>query len=620
LPDFSLALRHRNARLAALTCLLLLGAGLRVIGMTQADIWFDEGFTYYALKVPNVFEALLRDDHPPTYFALLKLWTAFAGQSELGLRYLSALLAMLCLALMYPLAQEVSKHRAHPTRWALPVLAVFVFTLLDMQQYIAQEARMYALVVLFAMVSMWAFLRWVRVGGRAVAVLWVVATAFCVYTHYLGAWTGVTQGVYALLFLRGRKRLEAIAGLLIAALAFSPWLLGAVLPYQLRKVSNQPIGTPSDWNTVKGFIDVFLSRQWVLMAGLMAFGGVVVVADATRPQGYRLQWKPFRMPFLLVLWILLPFWLTYFFNQWVYVLADHRLAHFDVPIALLIAYGLANVPRPARGVLLAVLLVYSVLHFDIFRPRQPWSAFGRDSAEFVVEGDAVLIDVGGGDYQLEYYIDRYAPVGTDVRSVKRWQAWYPDAFWFELPAYLDGFNTVWFARWSAFELAPIVERLGFVQTAVRRTPDWEQNWDTYRYDRLPEGAPLATFGEGLRLRHLVAHPDRLRVDLWWVTDVLLERDYVFSAFLLDESGAKVAQYDSPPFVGELPTTRWQVGASYYDPRPLQANGTLSAGVYRVGVSVYEWTPDRLLHMQPQGTRDDFAIVGELVLQEARELE
>ncbi len=590
-----------------------MGAGLRVIGMTQADIWFDEGFTYYALKVPDLFQALLRDDHPPTYFALLKVWTSFVGQGELGLRYLSALLAMLGLAMMYPLAQEILKHRPHPSRWIYPILAVLVFSLLDMQQYIAQEARMYALYVLFAITSMWAFLRWIRTGSRALAVLWVFMTAFCVYTHYLGAWTGVTQGIYALLFLRGRKRLEAIAGLTIAAIVFTPWLVGAVLPYQIRKVSTQPIGTLSNWETIKGFIDVFLSRQWVLLVAYMGFGLVVVVQDAHQQQGYRLRWKPLNVPFLLVTWILVPFWLTYAFNFVVDILADHRLAQLDVPIALLIAFGLANVPRPTRGVLVGALLVYSLLHFDIYRPRQPWESFGRNSAEFVLAGDAVFIDVGGGDYQLEYYIDRYAPPEIDVRSIKRWQAWFPDEFWFELPEYLRDFDTVWFAQWSAFDLESIVNREGFVRTATRHTSDWEQNWYTYRYDRLPNSEPLGTFGDLMTLTHAKFVPGALRVDLWWQANALLERDYTVSAFLLNEAGELVAQLDSQPFVGEAPTTTWQTEATYYDPRPLVANRELGAGVYSVGISVYEWTPDGVINLMPDNEETPYLIIGQMTL-------
>lgn len=603
--SFTLFNHSKTARLWLLTAFLVVGAGLRILQMTQPDIWFDEGFTYYALKVPNLFDALLRDDHPPTYFALLKLWTTFAGQSELGLRYLSALLAMITLATMYPLAQEVSKHRPVAHKWAVPILAVFALMLLDMQQYIAQEARMYALYVWFASVSMWAFLRWQRLEKPYLLVIWMIFTALCVYTHYLGAWTGVTQGIFALLFLRGRKRFIAIGALVVSALLFVPWLLYAVVPYQLNKVSTQPIGTKSNWQTVILFIEVFLSKQWVLIGTLVLLGVVGVGA------GNRWKWQLSKISVLLVLWVLVPFWLTYAFNFAVDILADHRLAQLDLPLALLIAYGLFNIPTPSRWFFVAVFFLYGVSNFDIYRPRQPWAEFGRDAGEFARVGEAMLIDVGGGDYQLEYYIDRFAPNGIEVRSIKRWQAWYPDTFWFEIRDYLHQFDTVWFARWSAFDLDPIANDLGFTKTSSRHSPDWEQNWYTYRYDRLPQTPPLAYFENGMTLVHQVVDAESLRVDLWWRTDRLLEREYTVSVFLLDEAGQLVAQYDSFPLVGEYSTTRWQVGETVFDPRPLQLKGeALPMGRYQVGVSVY-WWQDGIQQVLSE-TGEPFVILDELV--------
>lgn len=575
-----------GARWLLFTAVFLLGAFLRLHHIAAEDIWFDEGFSYFAIKAPDMLDALTKDDHPPTYFAALRAWTDIFGRSEFALRSLSWVFTLLTLAAVVPLAREISRLRPHPAASAIPFLAFVVLAMQDMQQYIAQETRMYAMLGFFAALSMWAFLRWLRTGQRSTAVLWVIFTALCPWTHYLGAWVGVTQGLYALLFTDNRRRILTIAGLMIAALTFVPWLQAAVIPFQLQKVGTQIIGTRSTPETIFGFIEVFLSQAWVF-TGILAIFGLVVVWPNTGPRHFALRSRPWRAPALLLLWIMVPFWLTFAFNFRFDILADHRLAYLDIPLALLIAYGLANLQIPGRWVLTAALILYSVIHFDIYRPRQPWSAFGQDAAEYVVPGEPVLIDVGGGDFQLEYYVDRFAPPGTDVRSVKRWQTWRPATFDREIRAFLNQHDAFWFAQWSDYDMEPLASELGFVPTARRLTPDWQQPWHTTRYDRLNVSEPIATFANGMALLQAVSHTSPLRLDLWWRTDRSLSAEYTVSAFLLNSGGELVAQWDAYPFNGEAPTSGWQAGQIFYDPHLLVANRPLTPGTYTFGVSVYQ---------------------------------
>ncbi len=600
-------------RLFVIVGVLVLGAALRIVNITQADIWFDEGFSYYAIKVPDMMGALLRDDHPPTYFAMLKLWITFVGQSEFGLRSLSAIFSILTMAMVVPLAKEIMRHRPHPQQWLFPLLALIVIAMLDMQQYIAQETRMYAQYVFFAAVSMWAFLRWLRTTDRITAIVWVVFTALCPWTHYLGVWTGVTQGIYILIFVHGQKRWLALSGLIIAALTFLPWLLIAVIPYQFQKVGTQVIGTKSNLDTIKGFIEVFLSKQWVLLVAYMLFGSVTILYDRAKTTGYLLVWRGWQIVVLLWLWILVPFWLTFLFNVEFDILADHRLAQLDLPIALLIAYGLCNVPSPSRRVLVVALIVYSTLHFDIYLPRQPWAAFGRNASQFIEVGDGVLIDVAGGDYQLEYYIDRFAPQGIDVRSVKRWQTWYPDSFQSDIRAYLEPLETFWFVRWSNTDMTQIATELGFTQTGIQLTPDWGEDWVTMRYDKINVKTPLVTFENGMELLQIEFDSTRLQVDFWWRINQTLTKNYTVSAFLLDANGTLVAQWDSFPYLGNSETNQWNTSSIYWDPHKMIATQPLIVGNYQLGVSVYENTANGITNMQPQDNDASFAILQEVIL-------
>ena len=116
----------------------------------------------------------------------------------------------------------------------------------------------------------------------------------------------------------------------------------------------------------------------------------------------------------------------------------------------------------------------------------------------------------------------------------------------------------------------------------------------YRYDRLPDGEPLARFDGGLALRAAAVHADALRIDLWWQADAAIADNLIVSAFLLNTDGALVAQFDSPPFAGRHPMPGWQPGELVFDPRPLQIVSEADAlppGEYTAAVQVYTFGAD-----------------------------
>nr|HRL14310.1 glycosyltransferase family 39 protein [Aggregatilineales bacterium] len=89
------------------SAILLLAAVLRIVNLDALPLWIDEGFSYLAVKSPDLLTALVRDVHPPLYFVLLKAWAGVTGVSEFALRYPSALLGVLSAALIVPLAREI---------------------------------------------------------------------------------------------------------------------------------------------------------------------------------------------------------------------------------------------------------------------------------------------------------------------------------------------------------------------------------------------------------------------------------------------------------------------------------------------------------------------------------
>lgn len=613
MTDYLVMPLFRRYRLALLVAILLIAAWGRIPHIDTESLWVDEGFSYWAIRHNDMFDVIVRDVHPPLYFYALRAWSQAAGLSELALRYFSVLPSLLSVAAVMHVARELERARGGVRESAVPLLAALLLALADMENYVAQETRMYTWHVLWVILSMWGFLRWARTGERRALAGWFIATVLLFYTNYTGAATIGVQGLYALLFLRGRQRLQAIGALLAAGLVFAPWAL--VLAGQTANVGtgfNVPSTLESLWNWRVNWF----TQQWALLGGLALMGLFTLVYDRSSGRLAGLRWRPIAPSFLMLAWLIVPVTGAYILNHYTPILMDYRLTQITPAVALLIAFGLGNIRQPALAFLVAVIVVYGVTIDDTPRPRPPWREVGQNAARYAVPGDLAMAHITpSGDWQVIYYFDRLMPQGVERRSLRQWQLEDPDSYPTGLPALLADHPHVWFMHWSVDQSGfEALAATGHVQTAVM-TEDWLGNdLNVYRFDVVPPvEAQIAAYESGMILRDAAIHAGALRVDLWWSAAAALPADYTVSALLLDAGGRLVAQLDSYPFNGDRPTTTWQPGEVVYDPRPLRlADGVtaLPPGEYTVAVKVYLWSPEGLTIM-PTITGDEYAVIGTL---------
>ena len=104
-----------------LLLVLLASLGLRVYRLGDKSVWWDEGLAAWAARHSPVEIAqwTSADVHPPLYFWMLSAWRLFSGESEFGLRYLSAIVGVLTVAATYRLARAAGSP-APPGCWPRP--------------------------------------------------------------------------------------------------------------------------------------------------------------------------------------------------------------------------------------------------------------------------------------------------------------------------------------------------------------------------------------------------------------------------------------------------------------------------------------------------------------------
>src|SRR5215213_2680819 len=216
----------RNPHPAIILSLVALYVAARLWRLTASCLWFDEIFSVHAARHTwaGLWHFAAADlIHPPLFYALLKLWAAAGGESLQWLRLFPALAAIVALVPFLLLARGL-RLGAQETTLALLLAAANGYLV----KY-AQELRMYSLLLLLTLTSLWLFVRLLDSARAPRGLLFALffADLLLVYTHYYG-WLVVACEA-ALLAYADRRKLRAFllvcAGLL---LCFAPWVVACV--------------------------------------------------------------------------------------------------------------------------------------------------------------------------------------------------------------------------------------------------------------------------------------------------------------------------------------------------------------------------------------------------------
>ncbi len=568
---------------------LLLAAGLRILGTTDQSLWLDEGFTYNVIARAEqswaaMFTEIRMDTHPPLYFVLLRLWTQVMGDSVLALRLFSGYTALISVAVVYRLGRRLGGD-------GVAVVAALLLTLWDADIFLAQETRMYAQRTLLAGLSMWFYLRWWRSPSVGRAIPWVLANTAMMYTQYLGGWVPLVQGLHALLMLRGRVRVAALGALAAAGVLFAPWFVGVTLQQAATPPTYEMLNAPpSSWETLTDLTRMYFGAVWVLLLALIIAGGGMYRADAPRLM-------------LFGLWLLVPVAGTFAANTQFPLLMPRNLSLITPAAAVLVALGIGTLDQRARVLVLVGVVGYMLTTVDYFRPKPPWDQLG--AAATGTADHAALMEVGNGGYPLQYYLDHVQPPFGAVLNLPRLRLDPPDDGPL-LAATLNQYDTVWLAHWSpATEIFEVLQNADFQRTGTITIDHIGNELNMHRYDRLPAD-PLVAYENGLALYRAETHPDG--VNLIWMPQTELTTDYSLSAFALNADGVLVRQYDTTP-----PTRTWEPGQPVFMSLPL-AWPTLPPGDYQIAVKVYTWA-DGTVYQTVNG--ESFAVIDTVRINENR---
>jgi mannosyltransferase len=362
---------RRWALVAALTGLIAAGAAIRFVPLGVQSFHHDEVITVMRV-IPGSFGHMLHEvktseSNPPLYYVLAWGWAKAFGRDEWGIRSLSALIGSLTVPLGYPIGRQLASRRV-----GLVLTGILAFD--PMLIWYSQEARSYALLVLFGALSFLFFLRALdNRRGRDLA-FWAVASALALGSHYFAFFAVGIEAVWLAVALRDRWKvvLPALAVVGAAGASLLPLIAAQVNPNHIGWIEESSLGNRFFETGVSFLIGetghVIAEPPRVHYAVLPAIA-VGFAALALLAVGTRRERRGGAIALAVGLGVLALAGAAALVGK-DYVV-ERNLLPALVPLAAVVALGLGAARARLAGVLVAVALCAYFLAFDVYVTQTP---------------------------------------------------------------------------------------------------------------------------------------------------------------------------------------------------------------------------------------------------------
>jgi len=271
----------RDASAWLLIGLVVLGAAIRFSTLGEQSFWYDEAVTHGIVggSLGHVLHQVPQTESTPwLYYVLLWCWAQVFGAGEVGLRSFSALCGTLTIPVVWAVGRRLASERIGLIAGLLTAVNPFLF-------WYSQEARVYSLLLLLSALSLLALVRALEQPSRQRLLVWGIAAAAALASHYFAVFVLVPEGIWLLVALHRRGALDipnvilACAPVVIVAAALAPlaihqddgrasWISDQAgsLPYRLAQLVKQDIiGDGQPHKTLLGGIGALLVLLGVVL-------------------------------------------------------------------------------------------------------------------------------------------------------------------------------------------------------------------------------------------------------------------------------------------------------------------------------------------------------------------
>jgi 4-amino-4-deoxy-L-arabinose transferase-like glycosyltransferase len=388
-----------------LIAIIMLGAAVR-----------DEAFSWVVAAAPLRIglAAILTDGgNPPLYQYFVLHPLHYLGQSEEIIRLPSVVFGILSIPLIYKVGRLCFGQKAG-------LVSALWLSLSPIHVWYSQEARMYAMVVLLSLGSVYFFLRTLRRSNWKLWLGFIVFTALAYLTSYSAFLVTLVQLIFIICTFRTHYlilRRWALSQVL-AFLPTLPWVV-ALLSREVKFFGFGWIARPGPldllktlWNFSLGYTETltpFVSLSLLLFAFALLHG---LWDQRSRSEGDPSQIPLFpHARLFLALWLILPIAFVFLTSHiLVPIYIDRFLFVALPPYLILVAYGLLCIRHviAQRGAILALTLAISLslsrIYFDAeYYTKEDWRGAAQYIAQHEQPGDVIALRLAASELPFNYY-------------------------------------------------------------------------------------------------------------------------------------------------------------------------------------------------------------------------
>ena len=269
----------RPSALQVVAALTLAGAALRFGTLDVQSIWGDEAITI--ALVHRTFGSMLShlsssESSPPLYYALAWIWTKVFGTGPLAFRTLSALAGTITIPIVWACGREVSD-RVAAWAGALAVVSPAMY-------YYSQEARAYALLIMFCAAAFLFFLRALSRGdGRSLA-WWGGFSALALLTHYFAAFLFLPEAVILARRLGWRRAAPPVGVVAVVGIALLPLAIDQRNSGKAKWIEESSLVSRAGETGKQFLVGLYGPGQigTAALSGLLALGAIWLVVTRAR--------------------------------------------------------------------------------------------------------------------------------------------------------------------------------------------------------------------------------------------------------------------------------------------------------------------------------------------------
>ena len=622
--------------------IVLLAAGLRFYRLDGSSLWSDEGNTWALLhrSFAQIAQDAAADIHPPGYYWLLKVWSMIAGTSAWGMRSFSALTGVLLIYVIYRLGRVVE--REHPSWRGVALLAAFIAAVNPLQIYYSQEARMYLLLALTGATLFWALYGLVTLPGRepktrslGPAIGYSLSGIIGLWTHYSFPIVLAAAGLAFLLLYLTRLRntnhksrithhgaFWRFVGLnAVIVLAYLPWL-----PTAVERVFNWPQGGEAITLlqglqlTLRTFVFGPLREAPILQWPWLLAAAVLPLFALAR------QWRQATL-WPVVFWLLAPVGLMFGLGLFSDAFLKFLLTASPAWV-LLLAVGVQSLPWSRFWWPLLVLGAGTTAaltlpaYYTNPAVRDNYAGIARYLQATANPADTLVILDAPGQQEVWQYYTKVYNLAYPTLALPQQRPPDPTATIDTLRATAANRSTIYALFWATDEADPqrLVEDWLDQQT-FKGLESWQGNLRFVTYvqptnlacrqlpspRRFGEAIALTAFCQPATPQSVAAGAVAL-VGLRWRTETPLSQRYKVTVQVLDSRNNVIAQRDSEPVGGSLPTDQWLVGETVVDNHGVFIAPGTPPGAYRLIVALYDQNMGDRLRL---AEGEDYLLLGEL---------